>query len=1727
MLLRETGGVKKPKKDNASFWDNFVSSFESNAKQAGEDLVEGIGNAAEATVNFARDLGESAVGVEGQRITTEVLGDTANFSKRIFPEVFAPGTGAGTITKLQDFAQTREGKFALGFADVVTSPVVDPLLLIAKYIEPVWSYGIARPLSTFSLATDAQSQLYKDGFQLNDLRQAWNRSETVSFGQAFAKSDLFSNTPAGSVGNYALSIFGPDVDDIDLWEDKSVEKYYDKNPIGKIYSGGVDAALNIFGGLKIDAAARSLIKLAGASTTIETFDDLIKLENAASEHINFINSGGVSGQFTNFGNYVDTLAKTDNIELATNITKLFSTNTRLPELFVKAKDPQIISDIILADKGYVPSLKRLLETDSDILFSLGDMRSYIIAKHIDDPIQPLNDELLNLQKAYDTAIERNSGYKEIWDTFMDESGMPKMQGNAWMPTTVSAIESVRLGGIKTRSAISSGNFADTNTFITKTLGSDFAGGPVTVLVKQAISGLPRGYVRNNNINAFENIREISSTFDDLRFIRNNTKTLKVESFVGPQSTITYRTATVAEVRDSFLKRFAATKPEDIPKFIDQFDEEMARLMSLNLDVELDFVLQVFKDARLNSNKFHSKLRENGYFFDKTGNRVAFEPAFVRQLADSLPMLPYREIETALLRSKMSTKREVISRGGELVKTFGFTIPQRLFSTNILYTRPAYTLKNSVMAPLNDELMYFGKILSDGGFGASAGRFFANRQRRIEGIVAKVKMSMPNSEYKKVSKEIEGLAQAYENAVSVREEAVIEYMMLASGKLSPTVAKVQGKSIVTNLEEIDKIVNKIERNLNVIAPAARTGKELPTIYELYRRVEYIRTNGSTAAAAQLDAKVQAIIEKNLNWTPAVTNKLDELDKEIKRVIDESEKILNSMGLLKDQQADELLKVLPYKLTERGYEGTFDITTALGNKITIDDLYAENQFGEAMRAEMSASITQQLTMTNEIRLAQNSSKYTRLTTHGVVRPSDPEYFEQLAHYANRFVRNDKLATRILNIGLPDVKKGANAPLVTYEDVLNWTNTKEGKEYFNALGVLEKDISSTLATQFNNIENYFPTLSAREQLLKGEVDAANLQKLLGKDLAELSPITSTDFDATVALMNKPSEVAADWVIGNIKRAEQALVRTFATKPEDAIARFPGGGQLFRGHMERRLNLLEAQGLPVKDYNALRQSAVAESVEDMKNIFYSIDRQNRAIFATRVLASFPQAFVSGVRRYTKFSLAHPGRALIGLQTYRDSYESFGVDSRGNDVPIEEAKFIVLPFSREIQTAFGIPGATGVLLPRNAFNYVLNSPGASFLVAVSAQSMLRNKPNTAQDIENMFGEAGMKWLFPSGAVEDNPLATFFSSYQKDLYNLIRSNESNADWLRAHVQAHKYLFAEWEASGKLGEEPTDEQSAALAKRWFAQRFLTKFLIGFGAKVDSPGQVGNDVYRALLAKSGNNPEKAREMMEDKFGSWASWYTISSNQSNFFVPPTQASYERVWGEHQDLARDLIEIDPELVSVLVADIGDEFSSPVYNFLTRAKLPGTDLKVKTVLTVRQAERKKKIGDGWKDYIAIRRSYDAFMQSNGMTAMSDDLRAEFNFYVTGEDPTGFFREQLPDTKTLADLHPEWLIEFNDEYTIKTGFKVATALDMILNNKKFMKDNGKKPFWFAANRFMVDREMAVRLRESGEYTDSLLTQRFQSHIKENYGTPGAQSYNKKFYDFYIRYLENDKLKGLK
>jgi hypothetical protein len=102
-----------------------------------------------------------------------------------------------------------------------------------------WSHGVSRPLATYNLL--AGEFLDQDDEKKLSVRDAWNRTATVSFGMA--ATDQMVETVGALTRMFGFE--NPVEDwDVDLWDEKSINEAYQKNSMYSVVTGTQDLLLN-------------------------------------------------------------------------------------------------------------------------------------------------------------------------------------------------------------------------------------------------------------------------------------------------------------------------------------------------------------------------------------------------------------------------------------------------------------------------------------------------------------------------------------------------------------------------------------------------------------------------------------------------------------------------------------------------------------------------------------------------------------------------------------------------------------------------------------------------------------------------------------------------------------------------------------------------------------------------------------------------------------------------------------------------------------------------------------------------------------------------------------------------------------------------------------------------------------------------------------------------------------------------------------------------------------------------------------------------------------------------------------------------------------------------------------------------------------------------------------------------------------------------------------------
>jgi hypothetical protein len=1583
--------------------------------------------------------------------------------------------------------------------DQGTAKIVDPVLTVAqKADEYVFSPIIARPLGTAFLLTDPTSPLYKKdefqkGFQFSDIVDAYNRTEEVSVGIASLKSLI---NPLRPYQSFALSFGDIDLEDVDLWNNEDIQKNFTDNVVGKWVTGTSDfliknaAIQGAFSGA--GAAIKAGAYKAGLNTKIRVGDveAMPKMEKAADDHIVWLESGGTQGNRTVLGQDIQDLAESDNIIDIVRITKKHSLNPRLPDLIRNTKDPRFVRDLILADKGYEPSVLRLMEAgNADDLWYISNgtaqiQNDFALTGRV-NVYSP--EQRVRVSQAFDDAIKKDPKKQEIYDAFMRETVNPETGVVELTPTFFGknykpaepvigqagfAAARSRAGKIKT--AIVERDFSKIGGVSQSVLGGDIIGKPVTVLMRAFGTYMPKGLVTNSGLRPMNGVEELISVFDDIPLFTRGDRVI---------TTHTMETMTVSDYRRQLIDKFVSA-PNDSARaaVIDAANKEIARTLAYSRGYYDNVVIDQFVDDLMeNVYTVHGQLREHGFAVDPSGVRVKVNSETQRKLIDSMPMLPFGKLDKHIARAARTQKSAVLGAGQQIVGTGVdsiaalFNTGNKLFSIAQLY-RFSYIPKNSVFEPMLAATLSSGMDFVRPMFSTAAAQTIRNIGRLLSRNIQKSKTLLPSAK-KEIQKEINVISQQYNIALNNRDTLFAEYQKFFGDTpgVSPTTKADWADDVASDLRAAEREVAIIEAKLNkyTMDYGKNTKVDVPTIYSLKTRIETLKKDPEGAVKYGSDIRrAEITLAEAVQNINTMAPQLLTQEAKIAQAYDEIGRILDELKPKLKEQA-ELFSVadnayapkpaMPDEITIRLFDG---------QTMTIPSFTNPKYLGEAYKSEIVNNATRTLELlgnkatVGRINLIQRSSAKT--TTN----QASPGYFAELAYVVNNHMRGDVLVDQIL--------QGASREQL----LAGWAKTSQARSYANAMGRDYDDIAAMIDESMAYVNKYLPTQEARNLAASGQVTENQLRASLADKIDQMAPIEPLEVNYVANSLlssnfaqNFDALLSAAWK--GLLKAENLIREVWATPQHARLT-------------AEKLNLLRAQGQEVSLATALsvRQAAAAELVTGINRTFYTIPRQHRALYLARYGLVFPNAAASGIYRYTNFAVRKPQRVAGFLNSYYGLYNTFGVDQYGN--PVENPKdavYIMIPGTKEM----GLNKGRGIMLSTRATNYLANLPGPNWMVPILVSQIYKDKPNSEdylkEFVNNTVGKIpgySYEELFPFGLetkVGTQLSRTFTPAWYRSWQTQFSEDKTNASWMATWNSEAQRQWILYEM--KLGPMPTDKTILKGAKDIYRRKAFNQFWSIFGTAqvIESvPTRLYSEYYSLLTDKyraQGLPEEEAQDRAEadfqaqmrlaggDKFP--IDRMFASYKNRNLYVTPSIEAYNRIWEDYSGLSKRLELISPDVVGLMTADLPKDYSPQVNKFLNdpNTTLPGGTYLNDRLKTPQKVEEELELSRFWKAYTEQKKMYNDAAQKylNDRTATYRSVPE----YVEG------LKQYV---NQLSEASEIWKNDYNNNASKgDAAWRWSQGLYVITNDKNFMNEFGNTQFWTHADAFVKSRNSYVKAYE--------------------------------------------------
>ena len=1682
-----------------------------------------------------KSVGKGAVEFAGG-LVSPILGAGAAFGAasvaRSKPEIAA----AAQLASQQAINNSLE-KAGLGNPQKSTAKVIDPVLEIANKAEQyVFSPLIARPISTVNLLTDPESPLYKEGqfrqgFQVSDVIDAYERSEKVSLGVSMLKSKI---NPFASFQQGILELGGIDVDNIDFWNDQDVKKNFEDNVLGKYVTGINDfifknAAINVSGTV-LGAIGKSASIKAGLTTKFRVgdIDAMPQWERLADEHITFRESNGAQGNLSVIGQDIEDLAASDNIIQITEIAKRHSLNPNLPRLLKDTQDPRFVRDLLLADKAYGPAIERLTQARmaDDLWYAADGTKQVQMDFAQTGKVRTYTaEQRARWMQAFDDSIAKNPKHQEIYDAFLKEelnpqtnvvTVEPRMFGKNYKPMEPIIGKELyaksRSRAMQLKTARLERDFNNIGGVTQTILGGNLVGSPATVLMRTIGTSMPKGLVTNSGLRPLDGIDELMAVFDDVPlFLKGNNKIIIDD----------LNAMTVSEYRRSIIDEFVSAKTDAARgELIDNLNKRLARTIAysrgfFNNEMIDNFVEQLMQNVRA----VHGDLRQYGHSMDPTGVRISVGVKTQRQLQNAMPMLPFGELDRMILRAARREKNVVV---GTTENVFGrtkdaarstFEMGNKAFSLAQLY-RFSYIPKNSVMEPLISATLAQGSEFAQAMATTAAKRTIQNGVNFIMRNVEKSKTLFPSAK-KEVQRELNALSEQYNQAIILRDQVYAQYEQFFKDVpgVSPRTKGDWADIVKKDLRAAEKIVDNIEANINRYTVEYGKPIEVPSVYNLRRRIQTLKEAKDPRFSADI-ANAEAAIAKAVGDINTLAPELNVMNDEIAKAYTRIGEVLDAIGPKLKERAD-LFSVAEARYAKKpAMPDTVKRTLSNGQVVEFPSFTNENFLGAGYMSEIANSNTRTLEVLGNKATVAKINTIFRNSPASITNVADPQYFGELTYVVNNFMRGDVLIDQIL--------AGASRP-----QLLEWALSNRGASYARNQGRSPEEIVAIVDEAISYVNRYLPTAESQRLAVAGVVKETELQRLLADKLDQMVPIQPLEVP-----YGKPTNITRQ--IGAAADSVMSTAFRQLGKPENLIREVWGTLE----HASRtvaKAEMLVAQGQEVSlsTLLAMRQAAAAELVQDISKVFYTIPRQNRALYLARMAITFPNAMASGIYRYTGFAVRQPKRVAGFLNSYYSLYNSYGIDKYGN--PVEnpmEAEYLLIPGTKEM----GFNKGKGIIVSARATNFIANLPGTAWAVPVLISQFVGSKPDTNEQLKRLVDKTigkipGYSYddLFPFGvetSTKKQLQKTFIPAWARNLNTALSKSMTDEMWVDSLISESNRQWTLYEMG--IGPKPTDESVMKGTESIYLRKFRTQFfsLLGSAQYVETrPDSLFTDYYSMLVNKykaKGLSDTKSYEAAQQEFQSRMALpgaefpidrLFVSSKEKRAYITPSAKAYSRVWDDFKGLAKELEGVNPVLVGLLTADLPKDYSPQVNRFLNdpNTTLPGGTVLNSQLKTPQMVEDELTKSRFWKAYSEYKDTLNKAAKEAG-----------YSSYRSVPELVENLRQYA--NSTLKDASEVWFAEYKQNITKgDLAWANAYGLTKIVKNKDFMDRYGRTQFWTHAKAFVDYRDSYVKA-----YKDA--PSGYKTQVKEawlGYLESTLDMWDPVMQNIINRYFQNDSLEETK
>jgi hypothetical protein len=750
------------------------------------------------------------------------------------------------------------------------------------------------------------------------------------------------------------------------------------------------------------------------------------------------------------------------------------------------------------------------------------------------------------------------------------------------------------------------------------------------------------------------------------------------------------------------------------------------------------------------------------------------------------------------------------------------------------------------------------------------------------------------------------------------------------------------------------------------------------------------------------------------------------------------------------------------------GSYKVTTSDGEVYDLDDAFGGPLGDMFRRIASSGNSFERLVDSN----AQAYIKKLSSKGIGVVKPTDPAYFDQWAQTLRQQFGNSAVVNKI-----------ANGESI--EDITKWLrNSPDGRDLRKRLAIRSDDSQEYVERVNGFFDQYLPIESGLRGKLK-DLTAADLRSAFD-DPNDLPLIHGHVLEET--LLNR-SAIQADKLINS-------AFKLIGTLPEDAWARNPLYIELYRREAKRRLDIMTGQKverLTLDEQAQLMAQSHKVALREMKGILFNIERRSNLATAFKYISPFFSAQENAYKTWLKLAAANPAIVNRGYLVWNSPNQAGLVtDQEGNMVPAGQTSgndVIWVGVPKGLQNIRGLESLTKMGIPKASLD-ILFQGGLDMLY-------MKGNPNVFSDIFPVGPYVGIpvseivkrepsleesfKWALPYGPSKDALAGLTPAWFQRQ--------RTRAAGLEDPAFARSFMLiwnTEQQRAKRNGRDPVPTSKILkMTKDYWNMRTVANLIMPFAPRFDSPYKYYMDKSREYDRLYG--VESSAKFLDDypEFFSFSA--SLSSNPTN-----VQSSVQAVENikKYEGLVSDLVKIEPRLVGLVTNNFsGYEFSQAAYNYLYRKNISAdSPEKFLSSTSPAEAQKKNEAEKGWIQYNRIMDVIDNDLQDRGLTSTqqkgAEDLAAlKAAFILKLSQKTDADGNPVINPATGQIEQTAWYDDYLDSDGSKTN-RVIVGLGKILTDDKFIKANKNNPTWKSVSAYL-DVRKAIATELAGRKVKSI------------------------------------------